>query len=147
MSTRSQVFVKEETEKGSLNQVFNFYHHHDGYLSGVGQEILQALKETANRAETDDVNIFTIFEEQLKAQSVKEGQYEPEHSSKDYHPDVEYVYNVIFGLDNVWVEVSSRRPGDDFQTRIYSLENLEEAIKTEEEEIRQIIEKRRNGQI
>lgn len=97
MSTRSNIFVDFNGERKQ------FYHHCDGYLDGVGKDLLIRMAMAIKRARKaipyslkDDNSglrteraykeFFNLLEE--------EGSYEPEEIG--LHGDIEYLYYVEF---------------------------------------------------
>lgn len=93
MSTRSNIFVDFNGERKQ------FYHHCDGYLDGVGKDLLvcmelsyiEAIKAVSYLAVNDPIT-EKAYEEFLKL--LEEGSYEPEEIG--LHEDIEYLYYVKF---------------------------------------------------
>ena len=97
MSTRSNIFVDFNGERKQ------FYHHCDGYLKGVGNDLLvrmeMAITRTRNaipyslKGDTFSLRIERAYKEFLNLLE-EEGSYEPEEIG--LHGDIEYLYYVEF---------------------------------------------------
>lgn len=97
MSTRSNIFVDFNGERKQ------FYHHCDGYVEGVGNDLLvrmeMAITRTRNaipyslKGDTFSLRIERAYKEFLNLLE-KEGSYEPEEIG--LHGDIEYLYYVEF---------------------------------------------------
>lgn len=97
MSTRSNIFVDFNGERKQ------FYHHCDGYLKGVGKDLLVRMEMAFARARNaipyplKDVN-FGLRTERAYKEFLnlleEEGSYEPEEIG--LHGDIEYLYYVKF---------------------------------------------------
>ena len=94
MSTRSNIFVDFNGERKQ------FYHHYDGYLEGVGKDLLVRMELAAAKArkavsflEGDDLRTEKAYKEFLKLLE-EEGSYELEEIG--LHGDIEYLYYVKF---------------------------------------------------
>ena len=93
MSTRSNIFVDFNGERKQ------FYHHWDGYLNGVGKDLLvrmdlaTAIARKASSYLIGDDLTKKVYKEFLKLLE-EEGSYEPEEIG--LHGDIEYLYYVKF---------------------------------------------------
>lgn len=94
MSTRSNIFVDFNGERKQ------FYHHHDGYLAGVGKDLLVRMEMAIARARKvisylvgDNFSTERVYKEFLNLLE-EEGFYEPEEIR--LHGDIEYLYYVKF---------------------------------------------------
>lgn len=91
MSTRSNIFVDFNGERKQ------FYHHWDGYLNGVGKDLLIRMELAVTKAceYVPDIAGRTknVYEEFLNLLE-EEGSYEPEEIG--LHGDIEYLYYVKF---------------------------------------------------
>lgn len=97
MSTRSNIFVDFNGERKP------FYHHCDGYLEGVGKDLLVRMEMAIARArkaipyslKDDNSGLRTerAYKEFLNLLE-EEGSYEPEEIG--LHGDIEYLYYVEF---------------------------------------------------
>ena len=97
MSTRSNIFVDFNGDRKQ------FYHHHDGYIEGVGADLLIRMGMAVARARNaipyslkdDTVSLRTerAYKEFLGLLE-EEGSYEPEEIG--LHGDIEYLYYVKF---------------------------------------------------
>ena len=90
MSTRSNIFVDFNGERKQ------FYHHWDGYLDGVGKDLLVRMEMAIARARKDIPCFFSterVYKEFLNLLE-EEGSYEPEEIG--LHRDIEYLYYVKF---------------------------------------------------
>lgn len=138
MSTRAQIFVMEtvEDEDGMKRnqQVFNFYHHYDGYMVGVGKELYQALVDTVENFDENE-GLFPQLEQNIQNQHTL-GLYEPEHNNPDAHGDVEFIYTIVFAEDDVIVAVETRHLGEDAEehwaSQAYTIESFKEEIDRQE---------------
>lgn len=93
MSTRSNIFVDFNGERKQ------FYHHWDGYLDGVGKDLLvrmefaTAIARKASSYLIGDDLTKKAYKEFLKLLE-EEGSYEPEEIG--LHGDIEFLYYVKF---------------------------------------------------
>ena len=91
MSTRSNIFVDFNGERKQ------FYHHLDGYLDGVGKDLLIRMELAVIKAGeyVPDIAERTknVYEEFLNLLE-EEGSYEPEEIG--LHGDIEFLYYVKF---------------------------------------------------
>ena len=91
MSTRSNIFVDFNGERKQ------FYHHCDGYLDGVGKDLLVRLEIACSRARKADPGLVertkNVYEEFIKLLE-EEGSYKPEEIG--LHGDIEFLYYVRF---------------------------------------------------
>ena len=90
MSTRSNIFVDFNGERKQ------FYHHHDGYLDGVGKDLLVRMEMAIARARKDIsylVSTERVYKEFINLLE-EEGSYESEEIG--LHGDIEYLYYVKF---------------------------------------------------
>ena len=97
MSTRSNIFVDFNGERKQ------FYHHWDGYVEGVGQDLLVRMEMALKRARNAipfslKENTFRLRTERTYKEFLnlleEEGSYEPEEIG--LHGDIEYLYYVKF---------------------------------------------------
>lgn len=94
MSTRSNIFVDFNGERKQ------FYHHCDGYLDGVGKDLLVRMEMAITRARKaisylvgDNFSTERVYKEFITLLE-EEGSYEPEEIG--LHGDIEYLYYVKF---------------------------------------------------
>lgn len=90
MSTRSNIFVDFNGERKQ------FYHHYDGYLDGVGKDLLVRMEMAIAIARKDSsylVSTERVYKEFINLLE-EEGFYEPEKIG--LHGDIEYLYYVKF---------------------------------------------------
>lgn len=90
MSTRSNIFVDFNGERKQ------FYHHCDGYLDGVGKDLLIRMAMAIERARNDIsylVSTERVYKEFINLLE-EEGSYKPEEIG--LHRDIEYLYYVEF---------------------------------------------------
>ena len=80
MSTRCCITVETE------NKVFNYYHHSDGYIMGVGKELVDFLIEGTSST--------FLWEWKYKERQLPRS-YEPEECLPEEHGDIEYVYKIV----------------------------------------------------
>lgn len=81
MSTRAAIIIKDETNSIRL------YHHHDGYVSGVGFDLLERY-----RKKLDDTAMCLDIEE-IANELVKDSSDEYEIAAC-LHGDEEYLYTI-----------------------------------------------------
>ena len=97
MSTRSNIFVDFNGERKQ------FYHHWDGYVEGVGKDLLVRMEMAITRAR--DAIPYSLKEDTFSLRTERaykeflnlleeEGSYEPEEIG--LHGDIEYLYYVEF---------------------------------------------------
>lgn len=101
MSTRSNIFVDFDGERKQ------FYHHYDGYLDGVGADLLVKLRSVTEKVFSESScyeNLERkVYEEFLKTLKADKG-YEPEEIG--LHGDIEYLYYVKINERGVADEIS-----------------------------------------
>ena len=78
MSTRASILVKENNESCYI------YHHHDGYVEGVGQTLINFLQKLPN---------WSWFMEDIVNQLIKMEDKEFEYTTC-IHGDEEYFYTI-----------------------------------------------------
>ena len=97
MSTRSNIFVDFNGERKQ------FYHHWDGYVEGVGQDLLVRMEMALKRARNAipfslKENTFRLRTERTYKEFLnlleEEGSYESDEIG--LHGDIEYLYYVKF---------------------------------------------------
>ena len=87
MSTRCNLLVESGETKLFI------YHHHDGYLEGVGRDLLDRLKKLL----ASDVGKWARAHEFVTGLlSDKNEEYEV---TVGWHGDIEYSYRIVFGDD------------------------------------------------
>lgn len=99
MSTRSNIILVTPD-----NKVHQFYHHCDGYLSGVGEELRRSVLYSIGF--TTVVKDISTYDAMVNCLSLDED-YESEHirdlnDHNGIHADIEYTY-VIKGSDLYYV--------------------------------------------
>lgn len=92
MSTRSNIFVDFNGERKQ------FYHHCDGYVEGVGKDLVVYMEIAIARARNAIPYSLGLRTEKAHKEFLnilgKEGSYEPEEIG--LHGDIEYLYYVKF---------------------------------------------------
>ena len=90
MSTRSNVIIV--TKDGKVHQ---FYHHWDGYLSGVGEELRRHIIYSVGMCNISNASMDEVLVSELNATDGYEDEYT--HDLTDYnrlHADIEFLYIV-----------------------------------------------------
>ena len=85
MSTRANIFIDY------LGERKQFYHHYDGYPSGVGSELVEYLTK-AQEGTSETEKVFSDFMELIKNDELYE-----EEECINIHWDIEYLYYVHIG--------------------------------------------------
>lgn len=99
MSTRSNIILVTPD-----NRVHQFYHHFDGYLSGVGEELRTKLLYSVGMSIiVKDISVHDV----LIGEVMKDKEYENEHvhdmsEVNHLHGDIEFLY-VVKGLQLYYV--------------------------------------------
>lgn len=107
MSTRSQIII--QTFKNVLpkeNTMFHqelIYHHFDGYLMGVGLELLEKLKELSefDIEETELRGLIYFLNHGYEQEEINN---EKEEGINNLHSDIEYLYYIRI-QDNKVIEL------------------------------------------
>lgn len=108
MATRSTVRFHNETGRETHLQVqTDFYHHHDGYIEGVGQDLINKVNAFMARSnhlamnhdgESFDASNFVSLTEHYFTRDYKETKVED-------HGDTEYHFDIKVFKDKIYVEV------------------------------------------
>ena len=110
MSTRCNISIIDS----DLHTIL-LYHHHDGYLSGVGMDLVKQVKLLQDRSyDTDEFATMLIK---------RQDDTEYELSTQGLHGDIEYLYQVNLTKKKVFVVMKKGM-----------LVNVEDAIKDEKGE-------------
>lgn len=118
MSTRSVVIVKENNEETWI------YHHHDGYPSGVGLDLVQRLKRLEEEFNSESIPTFLrreVESRDIVNNLIKDTEDEYEFTNC-IHGDIDYLY-VIENLKVKCFHVNFRS----------NWKNYNEIIRTSEE--------------
>lgn len=95
MSTRCNVVIKKGNDKVYL------YHHHDGYPSGVGKDIIEYMEylcEAVSKEEKDEI----LSTPQKLAEWLCSDERDDEYEFTDcLHGDIEYLYEIYLDSDAV----------------------------------------------
>ena len=91
MSTRSNIILVTPD-----NKVHQFYHHCDGYLSGVGEELRTKLVYSIGMSQViKDISLYEILLGEIHKDDDYEDEYKSEMSERSgIHGDIEYLYVV-----------------------------------------------------
>lgn len=98
MSTRSNVIIV--TKDGKAHQ---FYHHWDGYLSGVGEELRHRIIYSVGTCVITSAPMDEVLVSELNSTDGYEDEYT--HDLTDYnrlHADIEFLY-IVKGCDLYYV--------------------------------------------
>lgn len=111
MSTRANIIISEE----GTNESKCIYHHCDGYPKGVGDEVINFIRDYIS-SEPEDVgmeslNKYIIFEDST---------YQP---ARDLAGDAEYVYS-IFIAECITLQIHERRNWEEDDYRTWDLIEL-----------------------
>lgn len=103
MSTRSNIIIKHNNET-----VKTLYKHHDGYISGVGVDLIRYIIPLKTYRPIEPKDLFSVLS----------NRYE---TTTSIHRDIEYLYTIHFNQDNIKIIVQA---GDAFQNLEGRLERL-----------------------
>lgn len=88
MSTRANIVII--TEDGRAHQ---FYHHWDGYLSGVGEELRRHIIYSVGMSVVANAPADEVFVSELNATDGYEDEYTHDINSDNHlHADIEFLY-------------------------------------------------------
>jgi hypothetical protein len=89
MSTRSNIILVTPD-----NKAHQFYHHYDGYLSGVGEELRKHLVYSIGmNTIIKDVSLYDILVSELAGDDEYEDEYKFDlNAHNKIHADIEYTY-------------------------------------------------------
>lgn len=89
MSTRSNIILVTPD-----NKAHQFYHHCDGYLSGVGEELRTKLVYSIGMNQViKDMSLYDILLGEIHKDEDYEDEYKSEMSERNgIHGDIEYLY-------------------------------------------------------
>ena len=95
MSTRSQIVIDvaqsySEDNKNNGTKRTSFYHHHDGYLNGVGMELIKTLIKLESE-EIETIKSLIYFTSFLKRNLNCFYEEEPNY---EMHGDIEFLYHI-----------------------------------------------------
>lgn len=112
MSTRSQIIIQyykdvlpkekqhltdiEEISKNVINTLFHqelMYHHFDGYLMGVGLELLEKLK-TISEFDVQEIGLRGLIYFLDHGYEEEEINYQENEGMNNLHGDIEYLYYI-----------------------------------------------------
>ena len=91
MSTRCEIFIKQNLGKGNL-KVVKLYHHHDGYPEGVGLDLLRRSKKWGKKGWNID---------EITNALIKDIKDEYEFTAFN-HIDIDYAY--FINCDNMTIK-------------------------------------------
>lgn len=94
MSTRSNIILVTPD-----NKVHQFYHHCDGYLSGVGEELRNKLVYSLGmNTLIKDKSLYDFLVVEITSDDDYEDEFEHEMDDMNYlHGDIEYLYVIKDG--------------------------------------------------
>ena len=127
MSTRSQIVIdvdqcynKDNPNNGTKRT--SFYHHHDGYLNGVGMELIKTLIELESE-EIETIKSLSSFTSFLKRNLNCFYEEEPNY---EMHGDIEYLYHIKVTKKSVTLTAYKREFGEKEQdfTKFKNIELL-----------------------
>lgn len=120
MSTRSEIIIKDEKYTNRL------YHHHDGYISGVGFDLLNRYAE-----KLDNPEIYLDIDD-IATELVKDASDEYEISAYP-HGDIEYSYTIDLTKREITAKSGYVNDDGEFQTEHeYSYQYIKEQRESNE---------------
>lgn len=103
MSTRSNIVIKHNNET-----VKTLYKHHDGYIAGVGVDLIRYIIPLKTYRPIEPKDLLSVLS----------NKYE---TTTGIHGDIEYLYTIHFNQDNIKIIVQW---GDAFQNLKRKAEHL-----------------------
>jgi hypothetical protein len=103
MSTRSNIIIKNNNEI-----VKTLYKHHDGYIAGVGVDLVRYLIPLKTYRHTEPRDLLSVLSNKYEV-------------TTGIHGDIEYLYTISFNEGNIKMVVQS---GDAFQNLRKRVEHL-----------------------
>ena len=103
MSTRSNIIIKNNNEI-----VKTLYKHHDGYIAGVGVDLVRYLIPLKTYRPTEPKDLLSVLSNKYEV-------------TTGIHGDIEYLYTISFNEGNIKMVVQS---GDAFQNLRHRVEHL-----------------------
>lgn len=93
MSTRANVVIKKADDNGAVNYA-QLYHHHDGYCSGLGNDLSEYMAEIEVMPDEEKKNILKDPVSLAKwfAADERFDEFEYEGTDVNLHGDIEYLY-------------------------------------------------------
>lgn len=92
MSTRCNIIVKEN------ETTYQYYHHCDGYPSGVGAELNKVFAQEFRNRKGDEVILANDVMTKLATENAD---YEFEDCYYHPHGDIEYLYEIVQNADSI----------------------------------------------
>ena len=103
MSTRSNIIIKHNNET-----VKTLYKHHDGYIAGVGIDLIRYLVRLKTYIPMEPKDLLSVLPNKYQITTC-------------VHGDIEYLYTIDLNQDNIKMVVQQ---GDPFQNLEKKVEHL-----------------------
>ena len=102
MSTRANVVIKKSDDKGAVNYA-QLYHHHDGYCSGLGNDLSEYMAEIEAMSDEEKKNILKTPVSLAKwfAADERNDEFEYEGTNVYLHGDIEYLYVIDLTTETI----------------------------------------------
>lgn len=128
MSTRSNIIIKHNNET-----VKTLYKHHDGYVAGVGIDLVRYLMPLKTYRPIEPKDLLSVLS----------NRYE---TTTGVHGDIEYLYTIHFNQDNIKMVVQEGEAFQDFRDGVehllykYEYKTKKENIYIKEQDMQQMID-------
>lgn len=102
MSTRANVVIKKSDDNGAVNYA-QLYHHHDGYCSGLGNDLSEYMAEIETMPDEEKKNILKtpVSLAEWFADDKRFDEFEYEGTDVNLHGDIEYLYVIDLTTETI----------------------------------------------
>ena len=102
MSTRANVVIKKSNKNGKVSYA-QLYHHHDGYCSGLGNDLSEYMAEIEAMSDEEKKNILKTPVSLAKwfAADERNDEFEYEGTNVYLHGDIEYLYVIDLTTETI----------------------------------------------
>ena len=127
MSTRSNIIIKHNNET-----IKTLYKHHDGYIAGVGIDLIRYLIPLKTYRPIEPKDLLSVLS----------NRYE---TTTGVHGDIEYLYTIDFNQDNIKMVVQIGEAFQDLKKRVehliykYEYETKQESIYILERDVQEAV--------
>ena len=121
MATRSNIILKHNNQT-----VKTLYKHHDGYIAGVGIDLIRYLIPLKTYRPIEPKDLLSVLSNRYEA-------------TTGTHGDIEYLYTIHFNQDNIKITVQWGEPFQNLEKRVEHL--LYEYVYTTKQESIYVLER------
>ena len=102
MSTRANVVIKKSDDNGAVNYA-QLYHHHDGYCSGLGNDLSEYMAEIEAMPDEEKKKILKtpVSLAEWFADDERFDEFEYEGTDVNLHGDIEYLYVIDLTTETI----------------------------------------------